>query len=85
MTPIANRSMPRAHVPGAPPGIPALLVEHVTKTFVVGRHKAPVAAVTDVSMRLERGDIHGVLGANGSGKSTLIRLIAGLLTSGPAR
>jgi ABC-2 type transport system ATP-binding protein len=31
-------------------------------------------------MRLERGDIHGVLGANGSGKSTLIRLIAGLLT-----
>ena len=28
-------------------------------------------------MRLERGDIHGVLGANGSGKSTLIRLVAG--------
>jgi ABC-2 type transport system ATP-binding protein len=39
-----------------------------------------VEAVTDLSMRLERGDIHGVLGANGSGKSTLIRLIAGLLT-----
>ena len=33
-----------------------------------------------MSLRLERGDIHGVLGANGSGKSTLIRLIAGLLT-----
>ena len=31
-------------------------------------------------MRLERGDIHGILGANGSGKSTLIRLISGLLT-----
>ena len=31
-------------------------------------------------MRIERGDIHGVLGANGSGKSTLIRLISGLLT-----
>ncbi len=80
MSPIADRSMPRSHVPGAPAGTPALLVEHVTKTFVVGRHKAPVAAVSDVSMRLERGDIHGVLGANGSGKSTLIRLIAGLLT-----
>jgi ABC-2 type transport system ATP-binding protein len=61
-------------------GTPALLIEHVTKSFVVGRGKAPVEAVSDVSMRLERGDIHGVLGANGSGKSTLIRLIAGLLT-----
>jgi len=79
-TPIADRPMPRPHVPTPAPGTPALLVEHVTKTFVVGRHKAPIAAVTDVSMRLERGDIHGVLGANGSGKSTLIRLIAGLLT-----
>ena len=31
-------------------------------------------------MRLERGDVQGILGANGSGKSTLIRLISGLLT-----
>ena len=59
---------------------PALLVEHVGKAFVVGRGKPPVEAVTDLSMRVERGAIHGVLGANGSGKSTLIRLIAGLLT-----
>jgi ABC-2 type transport system ATP-binding protein len=36
-------------------------------------------------MRLERGAIHGVLGANGSGKSTLIRLIAGLLTADAGR
>jgi ABC-2 type transport system ATP-binding protein len=61
-------------------GIPALLIDGVSKSFVVGRAKKPVAAITDVSMRLERGDIHGVLGANGSGKSTLIRLISGLLT-----
>jgi ABC-2 type transport system ATP-binding protein len=59
---------------------PALLVDHVSKSFAVGRGKPPVAAVTDLSMRVERGAIHGVLGANGSGKSTLIRLIAGLLT-----
>ncbi|MEA2630598.1 MAG: type transport system ATP-binding protein [Chloroflexota bacterium] len=70
----------RPRAPGAATDTPALLVDHVTKTFVVGRGKTPVAAVSDVSMRLERGDIHGVLGANGSGKSTLIRLIAGLLT-----
>ncbi|HEV8403722.1 MAG TPA: ABC transporter ATP-binding protein [Candidatus Limnocylindrales bacterium] len=63
-----------------PAGPPALLIEDVSKRFVVGRKKKPVTAISHVSMRLERGDIHGVLGANGSGKSTLIRLICGLLT-----
>ena len=61
-------------------GVPALLIDGVSKSFTVGRKREPVAAITDVSMRLERGDIHGILGANGSGKSTLIRLICGLLT-----
>jgi ABC-2 type transport system ATP-binding protein len=63
-----------------PAGPPALLIEHVTKRFVVGRKRKPVVAIHDVSMRLERGDIHGILGANGSGKSTLIRLVSSLLT-----
>ncbi len=63
-----------------PVGPPALLLEHVSKTFVVGRKKKPVAAVDDVSLRVERGEIYGVLGANGSGKSTLIRLVSTLLT-----
>jgi ABC-2 type transport system ATP-binding protein len=80
-----------ARSPGipAPPVVdwagPALLVDHVSKTFGIGRGKPPVDAVSDVSMRLERGVIHGVLGANGSGKSTLIRLIAGLLTADSGR
>ena len=62
------------------PAVPALLMEGVSKSFVVGRKRKPVAAISDVSLRLERGDVHGILGANGSGKSTLIRLISGLLT-----
>jgi ABC-2 type transport system ATP-binding protein len=60
--------------------VPALLIDGVSKSFVVGRKRKPVAAISNVSMRLERGDVHGILGANGSGKSTLIRLISGLLT-----
>src|SRR5204863_1462585 len=60
--------------------VPALLVENVTKRFHVARKRKPVTAIADVSLRLERGDIHGILGANGSGKSTLIRLVSGLLT-----
>ncbi len=60
-------------------GTAALLVEHVTKRFRPDRKKPPVLAISDVSLRLERGTIHGILGANGSGKSTLIRLVSGLL------
>jgi ABC-2 type transport system ATP-binding protein len=60
--------------------VPALVIDRVTKRSTVGRKRKPVVAISDVSLRLERGDIHGILGANGSGKSTLIRLICGLLT-----
>jgi ABC-2 type transport system ATP-binding protein len=61
-------------------GPAALLVEHATKGFKVDRRKPPVMAVDDVSIRIERGEIYGLLGANGSGKSTFIRLVSGLLT-----
>ncbi len=80
---------PREHQPKPKAGmvlavtdtvVPALLVEHVTKRFVVGRRKKPVLAVNDVSLRIERGEVYGVLGANGGGKSTLIRLVSTLLT-----
>jgi ABC-2 type transport system ATP-binding protein len=58
----------------------AVVVEHLTKRFVVGRKKKPVIAVDDASLTISRGEIYGVLGANGSGKSTLIRLMSTLLT-----
>ena len=73
-TPSVRRPAP---VPGP---VPALLVDHVTKRFVIGRKKKPVTAVNDVSLRIERGEVYGILGANGGGKSTLIRLVSTLLT-----
>jgi ABC-2 type transport system ATP-binding protein len=85
--PVSARDEMIAPVPGEssapaprPAGPPALHLEHVSKTFVVGRKKKPVTAVGDVSLRVERGEIYGILGANGSGKSTLIRLVSTLLT-----
>ena len=72
-----NRTALPAAVEG---GHPALLIEGVTKRFVVGRKKKPVTAIERVSLRIERGETYGVLGANGSGKSTLIRLVSTLLT-----
>ena len=72
--------LPVQPAPARPSGPPALLIEDVSKRFVVGRKKKPVTAISHLSLRLERGDIHGILGANGSGKSTLIRLMSTLLT-----
>ena len=66
--------------PASEDSVPALLVEAVTKRFNVSSKKEPVVAISDVSLRLERGGTIGILGANGSGKSTLIRLVSGLLT-----
>jgi ABC-2 type transport system ATP-binding protein len=84
---VAERPAERVVAPEVAPrrvfdadAVPALLAEHITKRFVVGRKKKAVVAVNDVSLRISRGEIYGVLGANGSGKSTLIRLFSTLLT-----
>ncbi|CAN5518264.1 ABC transporter ATP-binding protein [soil metagenome] len=77
--PIAQATQRRA-LPGSESDVPALLVDQVSKRFVVGRKKKSVVAVNNVTLRIRRGEIYGVLGANGSGKSTLIRLVSTLLT-----
>ncbi len=48
-------------------------VQHLTK------HYGPVTAVSDVTFRVERGEILGFLGPNGAGKTTTMRVITGYM------
>jgi peptide/nickel transport system ATP-binding protein len=61
---------------------PALEVEHVTvalgSQLRFGR-RAERDVLTDVSLRVARGEIVGLVGESGCGKSTLARTIVGLL------
>ncbi|MCR4623426.1 MAG: ATP-binding cassette domain-containing protein [Alphaproteobacteria bacterium] len=48
-------------------------IEHLTKNF------RGMTAIDDLSLKIEKGKITGLIGSDGSGKTTLIRLIIGLL------
>lgn len=54
----------------------ALEVRSVTKSF------GATNALSDVSMVVTAGSIHGLLGQNGAGKSTLVKIMTGLYTHG---
>lgn len=54
---------------------PLLALHHISKAF------DGVPALRDVSLTLEAGNIHGLIGHNGAGKSTLIKILGGLLAA----
>ena len=43
-------------------------------------YEAPAAALSNLSIRIKKGESVGIIGPSGSGKSTLVDLILGLLT-----
>lgn len=56
------------------------MTEFVLEVKGVNKSYGKKPALNDISLKLERGKIIGLLGPNGSGKTTLIKLINGLLT-----
>ncbi|MEW6438171.1 MAG: ABC transporter ATP-binding protein [Pseudomonadota bacterium] len=54
---------------------PIISVSHLSKTYAGGR-----AALKDVSLEINKGEIFALLGPNGAGKTTLISIICGIVT-----
>ena len=54
---------------------PVLELSSVSRSFPGSR------ALTDVSLRIDAGEIRALLGENGAGKSTLIRIVTGAIAA----
>ena len=60
--------------PGTPHATPVLSAQNIARDF------GPVRVLTDISLALERGEVHAILGENGAGKSTLMKILSGYLS-----
>src|SRR5436305_2053463 len=71
-----HSSPPAPAAPGAPP---ALELAGVSVRYTIGRgwlgRRAKLAALSEVSLELARGEARGVVGGSGCGKSTLVRAL----------
>ncbi|NHN56760.1 ATP-binding cassette domain-containing protein [Calidifontibacter sp. DB0510] len=60
----------------APTGDTILEMLNITKTF------PGVKALSDVTFRVRRGEVHAICGENGAGKSTLMKVLSGVYPHG---
>src|SRR5436853_3225743 len=58
----------------------AVAIRGLTKIFPVPLHRHSIVAVRDLNLRVEPGEVYGLLGPNGSGKSTTLKIILDLVS-----
>jgi ABC-2 type transport system ATP-binding protein len=78
---VDSETVPAASPAAGPEGSAVIDVAHLIKIYKTTR------AVDDITFRIARGSVTGLLGGNGAGKSTTIAMIMGLVlpTSGRVR
>src|SRR5690606_2189478 len=54
-----------------------IVAENVSKSFAANDGEAARPIIRNFTLRIQRGDRIGVVGANGTGKTTLLRLLTG--------
>jgi ABC-2 type transport system ATP-binding protein len=58
----------------------AVTISGLTKVFPAPFHRQPIVAVRDLDLRIQAGEVYGLLGPNGSGKSTTLKILLGLVS-----
>lgn len=57
----------------------AISIQGLTKKYLDVWNKAEIAAVDNLNLEVEEGEIFGFLGRNGAGKTTTIKMLLGLI------
>ena len=57
-----------------------MINDYAIEAHGLSKHFGDLKAVSNLDLKVPRGQIYGFLGPNGSGKSTTIRMLCGLLT-----
>jgi ABC-2 type transport system ATP-binding protein len=55
------------------------------QTEHLSKHFGDIAALVDLDLRIEPGEVFGFLGPNGAGKSTTVKILTGLIPAGSGR
>lgn len=59
---------------------PAVAVTELSKFFPVPWRRQSIRALSSLNLRVQPGEVYGLLGPNGSGKSTTLKIILGLVS-----
>lgn len=60
--------------------VAAVEIHHLVKEYPSSFKRRVFRAVDDVCLRIEQGEVYGLIGPNGSGKSTTMKALLGLVT-----
>jgi ABC-type polysaccharide/polyol phosphate transport system ATPase subunit len=67
------------NVSGSRQGLPHLELGVTIELENITKHFGAVAALSDVTIKIEAGSVHVLLGENGAGKTTLLSVMGGLV------